>query len=1162
MLNQPLPNSSHDANRIQWQVLLTIADILSTKYSLKSLLYHISLILEQDSSWNVRIWLNSSFANLVANEGIGVDALLNHDPSPLMEKVYQTGAIYTNIGTNSPDKDIQNLLVIPIMVREHPLGVIQLEKVSYESAIPLSVESCTEVISQFALGLDYLQNTTQGKYIQKSIDHLRSCEEISKSILSNLDRDSLFNNLLSLLHQNIACALVNIYLVSSEGKKVHGRIGISSEGIQSDKAYSFGQVPGPVSWCISHQMPLIINNIKLCLSFSPGDFDKDIQSALIVPLLKGDSLVGVIELCSESIDAFGPDSVKGYYILSQYTSMAIRNANLYYLEQTKRELSDRLNANIGTISSEVSLDDILHVLLDELEDLLPWGAAAIWLFDHAASDAGVDQFTSLLRMAALRIQDQSFLEKDKNLAQNAKELLDNYFDSSVGVDEFLSIYPWISEILLSKVPLIRNSPYQYEPLGASIGMNTDYSAIGAALINHDKTVGFIVLTHPLPDQFDTESYALVGAFACLATIAIENSMLYTAAHDQAWISTVLLQVADATQSITSLEELLETVVNMLPGLIGVDACTIYLWDESIEVFIPRASHGFDEEQLTQLDKWGRFSGALTAFDELRETTRPVILDKASLSDETASQIFPNYDFQKNLMILFPLISQTSLCGAILFDFSNSNLEKDSSQEVWDETYTLIEGAARQSAVAIENLQLIKSQEEEAYTSIALLQVAQAIVSFNQLDEILGSIVRITPILVGVKRCIIYLWDNQELVFRQSEYFGFSKNELARMGREIKGNEFPFVKAIHQGNQILYQPLGVETDPFEWSEINSGDYRIVESIVSGAEDDISVKLDGKSLISRERLLIGFPLSVKADVLGVMLIEEEDPIRGSPSVHIRERRIEIVKGITQQAAIAIQNDLLQQEAVKSERMEQELQLAREIQTTFLPDNLPELPGWDIGVRWQPARQVGGDFYDILILVDDQIGFVIADVADKGMPAALYMTLIRTLIRAASRDLISPAAVLKQVNELLIPDSKHGMFVTVFYCVFSLKTGKLVYANAGHNPPVVIRQNKQDELVELTRTTIALGIFEEIVVGERELIINPGDLILLYTDGVTEAFSAKDELYSTKRLFDLLENYNMISSADLLDRILDSVNEFITGVDLSDDVTLAAIHRMNEE
>ena len=528
-----------------------------------------------------------------------------------------------------------------------------------------------------------------------------------------------------------------------------------------------------------------------------------------------------------------------------------------------------------------------------------------------------------------------------------------------------------------------------------------------------------------------------------------------------------------------------------------------------------------------------------------------------LSSETAARVFPDYDFNHNLLFLFPIFTQNNIFGAILIDFTNSTLEINSSQEIWDEKYTLIQGAARQTAIAIENIQLIKSQEEEAYISVALLQVAQAIVSLNQLDEILGSIVRITPILVGVKRCIIYLWDHKDLVFHQSEYYGFSKFELSTLSQVFKANEFPFLEAILQSNQIIYHPVDSSGSPLSWNEIALGDYHVVERNLSDTGEEISIRLDDKALLNRERLLIGFPLSVKGDMLGAMLIEEEDLVKGSPSIHIREKRIEIVKGITQQAAIAIKNELLQQEAVKSERMERELQLAREIQTAFLPERLPELPGWDISVRWQPARQVGGDFYDILMLDDDRIGFVIADVADKGMPAALFMTLIRTLIRAAAKEKSSPAAVLKQVNELLVPDSKHGMFVTVFYGVFSLNTGKMVYANAGHNPPIV-NKVELDELIELTRTCMALGIFADIVVDERELFLDPGDWILLYTDGITEAFSAKEEMFGTDRLFELLKDYPFSSSNELIDKIEGTVLDFIQGTELSDDMTVAAISR----
>jgi sigma-B regulation protein RsbU (phosphoserine phosphatase) len=134
---------------------------------------------------------------------------------------------------------------------------------------------------------------------------------------------------------------------------------------------------------------------------------------------------------------------------------------------------------------------------------------------------------------------------------------------------------------------------------------------------------------------------------------------------------------------------------------------------------------------------------------------------------------------------------------------------------------------------------------------------------------------------------------------------------------------------------------------------------------------------------------------------------------------------------------------------------------------------------------------------------------------------------------------------------------MFVTVFYGVFSLNSGMVVYANAGHNPPLV-KQLDRDDLTELTRTGMALGLFNDIEIEDRELLLNPGDYLLLYTDGITEAFSIQGEMFGTERLFNLLLAHNFISSIQLLDLIEGSVNEFIIEIDLSDDMTLAAMHR----
>ncbi len=216
-----------------------------------------------------------------------------------------------------------------------------------------------------------------------------------------------------------------------------------------------------------------------------------------------------------------------------------------------------------------------------------------------------------------------------------------------------------------------------------------------------------------------------------------------------------------------------------------------------------------------------------------------------------------------------------------------------------------------------------------------------------------------------------------------------------------------------------------------------------------------------------LLMVVPLSIKNVLYGALVIEE-----APGGLRFRSRRIEIISGIAQQAALAIQDDRLQKEMVVRERLETEVQLARQIQQTFIPEVLPTHPHWQLSARWRTARQVGGDFYDVIELPDDRLGIFIADVADKGMPAALFMALTRTLLHAAARETSSPAEALRRVNELLLPDTKQGMFVTAVYAVLDLNTGELTYANAGHNPPLWVRRDSLERTDAHGRGSWRLG------------------------------------------------------------------------------------------
>ncbi|MEA3326402.1 MAG: PP2C family protein-serine/threonine phosphatase, partial [Chloroflexota bacterium] len=298
--------------------------------------------------------------------------------------------------------------------------------------------------------------------------------------------------------------------------------------------------------------------------------------------------------------------------------------------------------------------------------------------------------------------------------------------------------------------------------------------------------------------------------------------------------------------------------------------------------------------------------------------------------------------------------------------------------------------------------------------------------------------------------------------------------------------------------------------------------------------------------------GFPLSMKDDIFGVLLALDK-----SFSVN-RERRFELLWGIAQQASLAIQNDIINKEMIERQRLEREFQLAREIQQTFLPNQMPKIPGWEMDVRWETARLVGGDFYDYFLLPDGRLAFLIADVSDKGLAASLYMTVTRTLIRAAAQESTSTAETLERVNDLLLVNSQNGLFVTTFYAILSIDDGTLNYTMAGHNPPFVIR-DQQNKVVEFSKGGIALGALPDIHLQQNQIILDPGDCLILYTDGVTEAFDLQDQMYGEKRLRQLLQKTIGERAKVVLENLETDLNNFRGSAPLSDDTTILAISRL---
>jgi len=238
----------------------------------------------------------------------------------------------------------------------------------------------------------------------------------------------------------------------------------------------------------------------------------------------------------------------------------------------------------------------------------------------------------------------------------------------------------------------------------------------------------------------------------------------------------------------------------------------------------------------------------------------------------------------------------------------------------------------------------------------------------------------------------------------------------------------------------------------------------------------------------------------------------------------------------------------------RMEQELQVAQMIQKNFLPRSVPELDGWQVAADYRPARAVGGDFYDFIDLIDGRLGLVIGDVTDKGIPAAMVMAATKSLLRASAQRLIDPGDVLARVNDQLCPEIPENMFVTCFYGVLDPATGRFVYANAGHNLPLV--QTGTDGS-ELRATGMPLGLMPGMEYEEQATTLEPGARVLFYSDGLVEAHDPGRDMFGTERTVDVLVSDD--APADVLTQLLGALDRF-TGAttEQEDDITLVALRR----
>jgi len=277
----------------------------------------------------------------------------------------------------------------------------------------------------------------------------------------------------------------------------------------------------------------------------------EVRGQLAVPLVFGGEVLGVLDVQTDRLDAFGEHDCLLLNALADSVAIAIRNASLYRSERWRRRVADSMRDVAGLLSAGTDLDDVLEAILASLEDLLPCEVSAIWLLEGDA-----------LCLSAIHGAGERICVSDPSSDPDA----------------------WLQRALRAEGPIVRTAATPPEPLGATLGFPPDYSAIAAPLSAGDRRLGLLTLADRTQGRYGSESRNMTAAFANYAAVAIENTRLYQQAQQQAYVSTVLLQVAELTQSFGALDEVLDAVVRLMPMLVGVERSALFFWDESDQVF--------------------------------------------------------------------------------------------------------------------------------------------------------------------------------------------------------------------------------------------------------------------------------------------------------------------------------------------------------------------------------------------------------------------------------------------------------------------------------------------------------------------------------------------------------------------------------------------------
>jgi serine phosphatase RsbU (regulator of sigma subunit)/putative methionine-R-sulfoxide reductase with GAF domain len=1079
---------------LDWSDLAALGEQIVRTTSLTAQHEQITSVVSRLVKGDVEVWFQGNLFQLPDETEFKQKA-----PSAHMKRAMKAGELITNKQHNETKNAASRAAwaVVPLEEQGTSLGAIQVNR----SKGPAFKKDELNLLKGLAVIVSVSLVASHRLAVERfRLDQLNLVRQVSAQIANALSVTELADRVTELIQNTFHYYYVAIFTMRESSSSLRFRSSampkVSTPPLKKDRRkkkvvldVEIGQ--GLIGQAAVQGERILVTDVQKDTRYRFVDALPETRSEVVIPLKAEGKILGVLDVQSDQLDSFHPNDLLVLEALADTIARAVQGARLY---SDLRRRANQLSM-IADVSKSVSTSLDLNTLMENVASLIHerFGYPHVYLFSVHSNRRLISYVAG---------------------SGERREGLAGY---TLPLDGEQGIIPWVARE--GQSALVHDVRKDKRYLASPLPPENTRSELCVPLIYDNEVVGILDIQSDKRNAFTDEDLLTFEAVADNIAIAIHNADLYRSEQWRRQVGESLHDVAGLVSADASVDDVLESILDELDRNLPVDISAVWLLDGD-DLYLA-ASHNCDEDLLekTLYDTPEAYQALLTAmYSEkplIRKPTDPIWV----------TGLAADYDHEYSSLAA-PLRIGDQPLGVI-------TITHHTPGRYGHEARTMTTTFASYAAVAIENARLYDTAQEQAYASAALLQVAQAIVSLNDLDEILGTIIRIMPILVGIDRAVLYQWDAEKEVFLPSHEYGLSEaDEQTFWSRTFSSGEFAFLDACRDELGLRACQLGEKHNLNSWISLDPS-------------QDVNLGHPGA-------FLFAVPIAVKGAFYGVMLVEE-----AAGGLRFRARRLEIITGIAQQAALALQNDLLQKEMVVRERLETEVQLARQIQKTFLPERLPQLPGWEFAARWKTARQVGGDFYDVFELPNNQLGLFIADVSDKGVPAALFMALTRTLVHAAVIESISPAEALKRVNDLLVPDTKQGMFVTAVYAVLDVTTNELTYVNAGHNPPLLVRSDGAQEY--LTRTGVALGAAENMEYEQRSLQLEKDDSLLFYTDGLTESYNIDGEFYGEERLEAALKENHCSSANDLIDLVEKSLIEFVQDMPPADDLTMLVLRKV---